>query len=779
MKKTFFFLLIIIFHQNFFALESFGIDNFEKDIYRTALELQDKSNYKDALKEIEKIPDPENNYNVWILQIKLLFENKQYGKLIEKIKKSKKFFLKKGINNISYEIIVSYANLHKLKDLEIIVSEIGPSKVKQSVGILLVKYLKEKDYDKYIDVITKLQNIIFSNDEQKLLKSVYFYYLNDFKRASAGFLNLRKKSGDIKDIAEYYLSLIQFYSSENILTFDEDLSDRVKENLIIKEVKENNFEHLFRIKKNNDVLYHNLLAYNNFHKKKYRESYQNLKFSENPFYYFLLAENERKLREYKIALKHYKYLKKKKMTNKDYLNYAIGSCYYQLYRYNNSAYYWMKLLYSKDEKYRFAGLYRLSKLYTFTKHYEYAIPYYQALLDKYSYQNKIYVRAFFKVILKEERADLLKSYYFKFKKLLDRKLKEEITLYLGQNSEKNNNLTDAIRFYKEFLMLKRDDEIEFKVSYLEYKSRENESYEIFLRNFIFTHPENSLNKRFSRDLLKFYLKKNDYHEAIKTINYLDSISVKIDSLNYFKALAFNGLKKWQSSAEILYKIVKKDTVFTSNLELYEYTLKNMKPQKSINFISTKLDSTDNQFLRKRQIMLLSEIYDKNRLFGEAIENYHSVLEDTSFTLTKKEVYEIKIKLVTDYLILKKYKKSVEILSEIEKSFGKTAESDYLSFVAFAALKDKKMQKKYLLDYFLNYPNGDEFDVVAIKLADIYCKEDRKLLAWVIYKKLKNLKSDDYKILKKMDILKKELQVIKNDSLLYYQVQPIKNAFFWN
>ena len=100
------------------------------------------------------------------------------------------------------------------------------------------------------------------------------------------------------------------------------------------------------------------------------------------------------------------------------------------------------------------------------------------------------------------------------------------------------------------------------------------------------------------------------------------------------------------------------------------------------------------------------------------------------------------------------------------------------FVSYAALKDVGNQKKYLLDYFFNYPNGNEFEIVALKLVDIYSKEDRTLLAWIIYKELMKTKSTDFKTIYQIEELKKSFENLHRDSLLYYQVQPIQKSFFW-
>ncbi len=778
MKKYLFLIIILVSQLKIFCLETFDIDLYERDVYEKSLEFQTQNKLDLALQEIETIPDLSNNYKARILYIKLLFVNEKYDKLIEEIKKSQKYFLQKGINSISYEIIVSYANMAKLEELRTLISEIGSEKVKDSVGILLVKYLQEKDYEKYLDVINKLQNMVFDSDEKLLLRSIYFYYKKDYKKAIAGFSNLKNKSGNVKDISEHYLSLIQFYTKENILEFNDGFENSVKQNLIVYESRNADFRHISSLNKFNTKLYYNLLAYKYFHEKKYQLSLNTLKYEENSFYYFLLAESEQKMKDYKLAIKHYKYLKNRKLTQQDYLNYAIGNCYYQLFKYNNSAYYWMKMLYSKDNNYKFTGLKKLSKLYTFTKHYEYAIPYYQSLLDKYSYRNKKYVRAFFRIILKEKRRVLLEEYFTKYKKLLDKGLRSQITLFLGKQYEEEKLYEKAIKYYREFLKLQKDDEIEFKICYLKYKLDGEKSYEDFLKNFVFTHPNNSLNKQFALDLLKFYLKKEEYSKTINIINDLDSVSVKLDSLNYFKAIALNGLNKWNESSEILYKMVRKDSVYNSYYRLYEFTLKNMDAKNSIEFLNTKLDSTNNLFLRKREILALSEIYDKNRLFHEAIQNYEDLLKDTTLTLSKKEVYEINIKIATDYIVIKKYQKAIDTLNLIYQKGFRGEELDYLMFVAYAAKKDTDMQKKYLLDYFFNYQNGNEFDLVALKLIQIYSQEDKNLLAWIIYKEVLKTKSKDFKTIAEIEKLRNNFKTMDFDSLLYYQVQPIKKVFFW-
>jgi len=293
---------------------------------------------------------------------------------------------------------------------------------------------------------------------------------------------------------------------------------------------------------------------------------------------------------------------------------------------------------------------------------------------------------------------------------------------------------------------------------------------------IVTYPETLENLIYEHELIKFYINQDEFELAISIADSIYEESFYQDSLKYFKGLAYNGLKDWESSSSIfsdifingndedLIPIVKKE---------FNKSIKKLGPTKSIEKITAIIDSIDNVSKHPELFLTMAEIYEENQLFEEANEAYKFLLDDLQYD----KILSIKLKIATNDIFLKDYQHSADLLKSIIESEDSLYIEDalFFSYIANSSINNFPEAKKSLLRLYLEFPaHRNRFEIIE-GLVGLYENFQEYLMCWYLLNELYEISSETQKfnIHLQIDRIKK---LLVQDTLTVDQFKNFKPVF---
>lgn len=279
---------------------------------------------------------------------------------------------------------------------------------------------------------------------------------------------------------------------------------------------------------------------------------------------------------------------------------------------------------------------------------------------------------------------------------------------------------------------------------------------------------------YETELIRFYLDKKEYHLAIAKIDEILSDNTSSDSLYYFKALALEGLKRWEEASDnyslILQGSINQDLLAIS-LDRFEYTLSYLNAFISIEKISHTLNSVRNKKVRLTLLKLIASIYEQNQLFEEANDVYQTIIEEK---LPGVDIIDLKLDIVANLLFLNNFKLAIEILDPIiaKNDSIYNEKALFFAFLANYSLNNYKASKRSLLKLYLEYPNHLNRKEIISGLADIYYLEKQYLMSWYLLNELYAISNDAqrFKVYENIENIKRAIaqDTIRTDQFKYFR-----------
>ena len=287
---------------------------------------------------------------------------------------------------------------------------------------------------------------------------------------------------------------------------------------------------------------------------------------------------------------------------------------------------------------------------------------------------------------------------------------------------------------------------------------------------------NLLNSTNNFDLIKYYLVIEDYEQAISIIDSSLVDSVMTDSLNYFKGIAFLGLKRYTNAADSFAETIFSNPVISSqdrSLKYFQDCLSKLHITDAIEKTTVLLDSIRNNDIRNDLMLTIAEIYEDNQVFSEAIDVYLEILSDNDIS---DEVF-LHYKIARNKIFLKNYTEALQILDDILASEDTLHRENtlLLSYVANYSAGNIPKAKENLMQLYDQYPDSENRFGFTYNLADIFQQERQYLLSWFLLNELYKSGSEAQKfvIYSKIEKIK---ELLIQDSLTVDQFKNFKPDF---
>jgi len=276
--------------------------------------------------------------------------------------------------------------------------------------------------------------------------------------------------------------------------------------------------------------------------------------------------------------------------------------------------------------------------------------------------------------------------------------------------------------------------------------------------------ENSPNIDDQIKLINFYLNEGEFDNAIV---YADSAMQQaecLDSLNYFKAVAFKAKEAWEEATIFFGNaiLVSNDEQFIDALMLeYKCNLAKLPIVKSIEINANLLKEIETSKLQIVFMKIMAELYEKINLLEEANDVYKTILQ---FDFLEQPL-EIEMKMVQNLILLKNYEAALFTLQIVfaAQDSAYIIDALYFDYLASYALNNFASAKTSLLKLYCDFPEHPKKYEILKGLADIFSKEEKYFVAWYFLEEMCDI-SNKYQ---KADV---ELQIIElknmvlNDSL---------------
>jgi len=240
-------------------------------------------------------------------------------------------------------------------------------------------------------------------------------------------------------------------------------------------------------------------------------------------------------------------------------------------------------------------------------------------------------------------------------------------------------------------------------------------------------------------LIRFYLEKNEYGTVVNYIEYLEQENYVSDSLKYYQALSYKGLKEWEKAVEIFSLLIihspdkeLKDLI----LSQLEDCLSQLEISNRIEKISSLINDLKDDEYRVNLLFLLAGVYEEAHLFEEANDVYNTILNETE----AQEKFQLDLKIAANYIFLKEYNSALTILEPIISLQDSLLNENalFLCYIANYTLNRVSVARNYLIQLYLQYPHHINRNEIISSLAEILFHERQYLISWFLYNELRTI-----------------------------------------
>ncbi|MFC1887591.1 tetratricopeptide repeat protein [Candidatus Cloacimonadota bacterium] len=247
---------------------------------------------------------------------------------------------------------------------------------------------------------------------------------------------------------------------------------------------------------------------------------------------------------------------------------------------------------------------------------------------------------------------------------------------------------------------------------------------------------------YNLQVVKFYFQKQEFDTVLNYITDLEKDTYIPDSLKYFQAMSFSGLKFWEEAvatySDLLVHSVDLN-LCSSVITEFDIVQQNLNISDRIDVISNILNELRTDDLRTRLLFILADVYEEAHFFEEANDVYRTILNESKV----KDGFAVDLRIAANYIFLKDYLSALEILEPIISLQDSTLNSDalFLSFNANNSLSRKEEARSNLIALYLNYPEHSKRFEIMNSLAEIYFQEKQYLICWYILEELMLISND--------------------------------------
>jgi hypothetical protein len=240
-------------------------------------------------------------------------------------------------------------------------------------------------------------------------------------------------------------------------------------------------------------------------------------------------------------------------------------------------------------------------------------------------------------------------------------------------------------------------------------------------------------------LIRFYLEKNEYETVVNYIEYLEQENYVSDSLKYYQALSYKGLRNWEKTSELFSLLIihsPNEALKDLSLSQLEDCLSRLEIINRIEIISEIINELKDDDYRINLLFLLAEIYEEAHLFEEANDVYNTILSETE----AQEKFQLDLKIAANYIFLKDYNSALTILDPIISLQDSLLNENalFLCYIANYTLNRVDTARNCLIQLYLHYPHHKNRNEIINSLAEILFQEKHYLISWYLYHDLRRI-----------------------------------------
>jgi len=768
------------------------LSDIDRDIYREALLLRDENEFEEALKLLNRINNPYSQEEYLLLHTELLFLSGFYSEVftyidnlpgrmaIKLFDELIEYYIISAINEDRYDKITDFIELQR---------RFYPDSIHDIYKKTLYALLRSENYQQVIDLTDVFPNEIYNEGEKNFILGVAYFNLERYSIAGSFMENVLASGTQLyQEVAYEYLSLISYIlqAPEMIPDSTQSLTDTAKSNFIITLLEQNMIDEASRLAllfEDEEIrTYIDLfIAWESGHYKTAQTIMTSLtdeEFARYPLLNLVSGEILYYSNQFREAeTKFRKYLSFEEI-DEEYANHAIGYCFMGYYRYNSTAYYWIKNLEPAKSLYDSLAAINLSKLYTHTENYHSARYYFDYYLQRYSIpqNDHQFIRSYFTTLENTEDFPAYEAFYEKYGNEFSSQERFAMLNLLGEYHLEEDEKEKAIQYFEEALEYKKDHNTILKLEKLRFALGEYRDSEEFVLSYLEKYPDNRYNKQLAHDLAKFYLNQNQYYRTINFIDsFLDSLSPEDnrDSLHYYSAMAYKELRNSERALNIFLSLHQNSdnaSIKRNALQQIESILVNQEPRKSIDFLVDLIDVTDDEEIGFDYLSVLAIVYERAFLYNQANEIYHMLLELDQRSEKDKLYYQLAV----NSIYQKQYEEALSYIELILATGNSKYHEDalFLSNLAYYSLDQYTESIRTLLILYHDYPDFSKRFEVIRNLLEILMELELDIFAFHYLQdyypeasRTEQFTLDNYS--------ERMKQSIKDDTALLYQIIEIR------
>jgi tetratricopeptide (TPR) repeat protein len=279
------------------------------------------------------------------------------------------------------------------------------------------------------------------------------------------------------------------------------------------------------------------------------------------------------------------------------------------------------------------------------------------------------------------------------------------------------------------------------------------------------------------NLIKFYIEKNEYDNALEYIDKtLEEAALK-DSLYYFKGVIFQQKEDWLKASEFFTRSIlytSDEQIILDRLVEFELVIFQVSPLSAFDIVSSAVTKAQTSQKQTGFLNILAKLYENNQLYGEANDVYKTILTEAEDT----EKCDLQIKIATNRIFQKNYRAALNILDplitlndslHLEKLL-------FLNYIANISIKNHEDAKSSLIRLYLDFPNNANRDEILAGLADIFEFQEQYLASWFMLNELFKISNEaqKFKILADIERIKKKICEINTIEDQFKHFEPVFN-----
>lgn len=279
--------------------------------------------------------------------------------------------------------------------------------------------------------------------------------------------------------------------------------------------------------------------------------------------------------------------------------------------------------------------------------------------------------------------------------------------------------------------------------------------------------------KYNINLIKFYIDKGEYDNALEYIDKtLEESSVK-DSLFFLKGIIYRQREDWLQASEFFAKSIlysSEEQIIIDRLLEFELAIFLVSPLSAFDIVSISVTKAQTSQKQMGFLNILAKLYENNQLYGEANDVYKTILQETDET----EKCDLQIKIITNNIFQKDYITAIENLEPLIAHndsiyIGKLL---FLNYISNVSLENYDEAKSSLIRLYLDYPNNVNKDEMLSGLADIFEIQGKYLISWFMLNELFKISNEvqKFKIQNDIERIKRKICEIKaiGDQFEYFK-----------